>query len=343
MTHAPKHFVFGLVLHPSSSRSSSITMYLSLPTLTDRQAWLREIKQAQNNNIRSERACPHLKHSKNTIPKKHSLLRRKARARGVLRKAERKIDAAYMRKHRRDGSLESTWLCEILPDFKLTSPHGSIRLDARLTWLCYAGLPRHLRGRVWATLLGNHLQINQELFAICLQKAQAVKFEMQLRKDGGQHQPGLAELFEFSAEMISPSERNINLVILDMPRTFAHHAFFQPQALGYERLRQVLEAYTCYRPDLGYVQGMSYLAATLCFHLDAFSAFKAMCGLMSDRLLFDMYRLAGQRTLYYVEVFDELIETEIPTLGQHFQHLGLDGKMYMVEWSLTLFTVRVTI
>ena len=47
------------------------------------------------------------------------------------------------------------------------------------------------------------------------------------------------------------------------------------------RLRQVLEAYTCSRPDLGYIQGMSYLAAMLSLYArDSFEAFKCLANMM---------------------------------------------------------------
>jgi len=55
----------------------------------------------------------------------------------------------------------------------------------------------------------------------------------------------------------------VSLIPLDLPRTFPALAFFQPGGPWHDHLRQVLEAYACYRPDIGYVQGMSYIAAVL--------------------------------------------------------------------------------
>ena len=40
------------------------------------------------------------------------------------------------------------------------------------------------------------------------------------------------------------------------------------------QLRDVLEAYTAYRPDIGYVQGMSYLAAILLLNMDTYECFQ---------------------------------------------------------------------
>jgi hypothetical protein len=35
------------------------------------------------------------------------------------------------------------------------------------------------------------------------------------------------------------------------------------------QLRDILEAFVCLRPDVGYVQGMSYLGAVICLYVDS--------------------------------------------------------------------------
>ncbi|RHY61181.1 hypothetical protein DYB30_004528 [Aphanomyces astaci] len=145
-------------------------------------------------------------------------------------------------------------------------------------------------------------------------------------------------------QLIADNERNIKLVQRDMPRTFGNHPLFQDGAAGTQKTYDVLEAYTCYRPDLGYVQGkefsqsvsMSYLAAILCLHLDSFGAFRAMVSLMSTRLMFDMYRLEEDRTFLYLTVYDTVLKHELPTLYSHFQEIGMDPKMK--RRAFTLFT-----
>ncbi|GMF15775.1 unnamed protein product [Phytophthora fragariaefolia] len=279
-----------------------------------------------------------------------------------------------------------TWLDEVF-----VQPSGSTREDVPLIdALCFAGIPKELRGRAWAWMLGNTLQVNEDLFNICKARAQAVLMEMSLKRDvehsvvetptasSGStsailESPGrsvssvssassatetnpeesegpltadesaaiqavvsaktsaatdtsstdeatppkeasdrrrarrssavlpvqnmLQDAVSIAEMLVAHGERSIKLVNVDMPRTFGHHPLFQPGAEGTERTTEVLEAYICYRPDLGYVQGMSYLAATLCFHMDSFTAFKALVALMSSSLLFDMFRLEATRTL----------------------------------------------
>jgi len=44
----------------------------------------------------------------------------------------------------------------------------------------------------------------------------------------------------------------------DLSRTLAHLGLFTQAGPYAEELRRVLEAYCFYRPDIGYVQGMSF-------------------------------------------------------------------------------------
>ena len=49
-------------------------------------------------------------------------------------------------------------------------------------------------------------------------------------------------------------------------------------------LHSVLAAYVCYRPDVGYVQGMSFIAAVLILNMDAPDAFVCFANLLNKPL-----------------------------------------------------------
>ena len=59
--------------------------------------------------------------------------------------------------------------------------------------------------------------------------------------------------------------------------------FFHDGGPMHTGLERVLMCYVCYRPDVGYVQGMSYLVATLLLYMDEFEAFKCMANLLGRR------------------------------------------------------------
>ncbi len=49
----------------------------------------------------------------------------------------------------------------------------------------------------------------------------------------------------------------------------------------HDSLYDILGAYACYRPDIGYVQGMSFLAAVLLLNMDASDAFICLANLLN--------------------------------------------------------------
>jgi len=59
-------------------------------------------------------------------------------------------------------------------------------------------------------------------------------------------------------------EATISTVANDLSRTFPEYqAFFQPGSFARQQLQRVLSSYAFFRPDHGYVQGMSHLAAVI--------------------------------------------------------------------------------
>ena len=67
------------------------------------------------------------------------------------------------------------------------------------------------------------------------------------------------------------NEHSLKLIDTDLPRTFPSLRLFDEDGPYYNQLRTVLETFACFRPDLGYIQGMSYLAAMLCLYFQTFS------------------------------------------------------------------------
>ena len=64
-------------------------------------------------------------------------------------------------------------------------------------------------------------------------------------------------------------------------RTFPHLCIFQEGGPYYDMLHSLLGAYATYRPDVGYVQGMSFLAAFLLLNMDVADAFISFANLLN--------------------------------------------------------------
>jgi hypothetical protein len=65
--------------------------------------------------------------------------------------------------------------------------------------------------------------------------------------------------------------------------------FFKVGGVYYDQLQRILEAFTMYRPDIGYVQGMSYVAATLLLYMDEHSAFVTFCNMITKYPIMPFY------------------------------------------------------
>ena len=84
-----------------------------------------------------------------------------------------------------------------------------------------------------------------------------------------------------SLSRLGSKEGSIALLALDLPRTFPQYAFFHDSST----LREVLQTFVTFRPDIGYVQGMSYLAAALLLYMDdAYEVFTCLANMLSTHL-----------------------------------------------------------
>ena len=58
---------------------------------------------------------------------------------------------------------------------------------------------------------------------------------------------------EIEESKIIGREGSVSFIPLDLHRTFSAFCFFQPEGPLHDSLKEVLEAYVSYRPDIGYV------------------------------------------------------------------------------------------
>ena len=72
-------------------------------------------------------------------------------------------------------------------------------------------------------------------------------------------------------------EDSMAIIENDLPRTFANLDYFNIETKEGEensrRLRSLLRSFAVYRPDIGYVQGMSYLAGFVLMLGNEFDSF----------------------------------------------------------------------
>ena len=179
-------------------------------------------------------------------------------------------------------------------------PSLSSLLSSRLT---PAGFPPEHRIALWSRLLGNPLRVTKCLFSHLL-----------------------------SESLLLPPAPAI---WKDLRRTFPH--------FGHPSLRSeaclLLRAFSLFRPDVGYVQGMAYLMVFLLVLSRPYRAFKLFCGLvMGDSPLFSLFSFREREIDRVNSEMRSLMERESPRLFSELEGRGMGvSNVLWVEWTYAMF------
>ncbi|KAH1263931.1 TBC1 domain family member 2A [Glycine max] len=134
---------------------------------------------------------------------------------------------------------------------------------------------------------------------------------------------------------VTPATRQIDH---DLPRTFPGHPWLDTPE-GHAALRRVLVAYSFRDSDVGYCQGLNYVAALLLLVMKTEEdAFWMLAVLLENVLVNDCYtnNLSG----CHVEqrVFKDLLSKKCPRIATHLEALEFDVSLVTTEWFLCLFS-----
>nr|XP_011736666.1 TBC1 domain family member 12 isoform X1 [Macaca nemestrina] len=176
-----------------------------------------------------------------------------------------------------------------------------MRSTRRVRELWWQGLPPSVRGKVWSLAVGNELNIT----------------------------PGVS---------VADREASLELIKLDISRTFPSLYIFQKGGPYHDVLHSILGAYTCYRPDVGYVQGMSFIAAVLILNLEEADAFIAFANLLNKPCQLAFFRVDHSMMLKYFATFEVFFEENLSKLFLHFKSYSLTPDIYLIDWIFTLYS-----
>ncbi|XP_060922089.1 TBC1 domain family member 14 [Limanda limanda] len=220
------------------------------------------------------------------------------------------------------GTASQVWNQEILPNWSTTCTSRRVR---DLWW---QGIPPSVRGKVWSLAVGNDLNITHELYNICLSRA----------REKWSATPASSAETEINDAGSSDRESSLELIKLDISRTFPQLCIFQQGGPYHDVLHSILGAYTCYRPDVGYVQGMSFIAAVLILNLDTADAFIAFANLLNKPCQMAFFRVDHSLMLTYFSAFEVFFEENLPKLFAHFKKNNLTPDIYLIDWIFTLYS-----
>ncbi|EKX49897.1 hypothetical protein GUITHDRAFT_135591 [Guillardia theta CCMP2712] len=237
------------------------------------------------------------------------------------------------------------WMQDILPNFE------KMRETKQCRALCWLGVPTNLRVEVWRKCIGNQLQITKELYDIFRSHAQRARRDLEKSLEIAMNDPNNQHALLGSESSLKDksfwklrrgdggSGREISYEEEEDSwgeRSFGWRAggpdeggFFHQGGPLEAQLRDVLEAYIFYRPDVGYVQGMSYLAAMLLLTMDTYQAFVALTNLLHSHYFLSFFAMDMLQATVYLQirirfsVFEHFFERLLPDLFETFQELGV--------------------
>ena len=133
-------------------------------------------------------------------------------------------------------------------------------------------------------------------------------------------------------------DKSINLIDLDIERTFPYMGVFKKESQLGENLREILRIFVVARPDIGYVQGLSYIAATLLLEMDKLQAFVCFMNIILSPNILPFYRLDEQNIKKRLDLFNIIFKINLPRLYEHFKENEVLPEHYLLEWLMTLYT-----
>ncbi|ESL05886.1 rab-like GTPase activating protein [Trypanosoma rangeli SC58] len=178
---------------------------------------------------------------------------------------------------------------------------------------CRKGIPARFRGVAWQLLLGSHKHLLD---------------------------PAIQGTYASLCNKELADEELTQVIGRDLARTFPTHILFREEGgVGQTFLRNVLHAYACIDPEVGYVQGMGFVVGALSTQMEEEETFWALHTLMYDSRykLREMYRHGFPMLQQFFYQLKQLMARLLPKLYSHFESLGMDPSFYASQWFMTLF------
>ncbi|CAA2979056.1 TBC1 domain family member 2B-like [Olea europaea var. sylvestris] len=136
-------------------------------------------------------------------------------------------------------------------------------------------------------------------------------------------------------DKVTPATKQIDQ---DLPRTFPGHPWLDTPE-GHSALRRVLVGYSFRDSDVGYCQGLNYVAALLLLVMKTEEdAFWMLAVLLEDVLVNDCYTYNLSGCHVEQRVFKDLLTKKCPRIAAHLEAMEFDVSLVSTEWFLCLFS-----
>ena len=127
-------------------------------------------------------------------------------------------------------------------------------------------------------------------------------------------------------------------IVKDITRTFSHFKYFDRNLndRGFHRLHRLLIALTTYR-NIGYIQGLNFIAASFLWHCDEELAYfiivELFCRIQMESLFKENMRGVHAKSDVF---FGQVLSREVPGVYNQLVSNNIPGIMILTEWIITL-------
>ena len=230
--------------------------------------------------------------------------------------------------------LSKIWVNEIIPNWT------EKKKDKKIKEYFYMGLPDNVRGRIWMLCLGNRFSITKEYYEIQVKNSKEILEKYKTEKNN-ENMNIINNENEINKN--KDKEKSINIIELDIERTFPYLGLFKGNSPMAEDLREILRVFVISRPDIGYIQGLSFIAGILLLNMDKFKAFISLMNLILNPIMLPFYKMDNESIQQRLKLFKQVFYFNLPELCGHFDELGLLPENYFLSWNMTLFTRDVNL
>ncbi|KAH8099322.1 RabGAP/TBC [Cristinia sonorae] len=228
---------------------------------------------------------------------------------------EKRRKALQERRFQREKRVEASialWEREILPDWTV------VHRNSRLRKLWWQGVPTKLRATMWQNAVGNALALSKDAFKGYMARANRALA-------AGTFPPAILEYIEADIATSLPTL----------------HLFAPGRGPLYQDLKDMLCAWTVARSDegLGYVPGVSKIAAMLLMNMSPAQGFLVMRNLLERHCMRSFYggHTSQADVAAYYRIFDTLLADGMPKIYFNFKQHQISPAAYLPEWLIPLF------
>ncbi|XP_039221809.1 TBC1 domain family member 4 isoform X3 [Crotalus tigris] len=199
-------------------------------------------------------------------------------------------------------------------DKKLLNCRAKIRCDVEdIHTTLKDGVPKSRRGEIWQFL--------------------AVQHRVRHRLPNKQQPPDISY-----QDLLKQLTAQQHAILVDLGRTFPTHPYFSAQlGAGQLSLFNLLKAYSLLDKEVGYCQGISFVAGVLLLHMSEEQAFEMLKFLMYDLGFRKQYRPDMMSLEIQMYQLSRLLHDYHRDLYHHLEENEISPSLYAAPWFLTLF------